>query len=279
MRTFVINLEKDKTRRKAMQSQLSQLDVSYEFFTGAYGIEIPDDELEMICNQKALEANFKQPIADLKGLVGCTYSHFLIYKKMVEDDISIACILEDDVIISNQFPKVLNWLEEKMSSNEVVSLHTLLYFDTNFKSTDRFHADGFGIYEPNPPKIRGTQGYVITREVAQKIMTFMMPIIDFPDCWHRYKLGIREIEIKVIFPFPLRHMWIDSVRDAKTSAIKGQLVKFIQEKRIFPIWNVLRYRRRMINDKFISSQLTVDQNEVHNLYLEDISRVFLLSTY
>jgi len=262
-------MERDTRRRADMERQLAGTGLDYTFFTGADGKKMSMDELAKIADIPGLEQKYEKPIDLLRGLVGCTYSHFLIYEKMVKENIPVACVLEDDVILSRKFHEVLAWAEQHIQPNELISLHTLLYFDTDFQSTDR-RTNDYAICTPDPPKIRGTQGYVITRQAAEWLMQFMMPIIDFPDCFNRYRLGIEGLEIKVLFPFPIRHMWIDSVRDDNRPGWVAKVINTIQNKRLFLLWNLLRWRRRAVNDRHIASLLRQDGKPVSGLYLKDM---------
>ncbi len=266
MKVIVINLEKDTERRKGMEQQFNQLEIEVDFLQGYYGKNASELELEKIANRHQLEQTFKRTFDELKGLIGCTYSHYLCYQKMINEGIEVACILEDDVILSDRFMEVLNWAKVHISSDEVISLHTLLYFDTNLKPTKNKHSD-YGIFKPEPPAIRGTQGYIITLEGAKRLSAFMLPIVDFPDCWHRYKLNT-GLKISVLFPFPLRHMWIDSVRDIGSGSIKSKIVKFIQYHQIFPLWQIIISRRRTINDIHIRRLLKVANRSIRQLYLK-----------
>lgn len=270
MKVFVINMARDVKRRADMESQWPLRQTDYQFFPGADGKKFTRAELENIADIQGLEEKFRKPIDELRGLIGCTYSHFLIYEKMVKEQIEVACVLEDDVILSKHFPEQLEKLEGLVRPSEVISLHTLLYSDVDFSSTDR-QVNGSVICDPSPPKIRGTQGYVIGLDAAKAIADFMVPIIDFPDCFNRYQSWIDDLKVSVLFPFPMRHMWIDSVRDDNRAGWKNDLIGFIQHHRVFPFWNSIRTRRRKINDEYISNFLTMDGKEIDSLYVEDLS--------
>jgi len=276
MRTFIINMRKDVRRKKDMILQLDRLAIDHDFFEGVDGKSISQEKLAGIADIKKLEDKEKRPISELKGLVGCTYSHFLIYQKMVDEDIPMACVLEDDVILSSTFKNQLDWLESEIQENEIVSLHTLLYDPVHFQSTARVNELG-GICTPTPPKIRGTQGYVITLHCARQLIQEMMPIKDFPDCFNRYHLFCPDVQIRVLFPFIIRHMWIDSVRDDKKHGIKDQAMNFVQKHRVFPFWNMIRTRRRRVNDTYISSFITTNEKVSNFMYVEDLRENNFLS--
>jgi len=268
---LVINMARDKRRREDMKRQLDSQKVDYEFFTGVDGKMIPQEDFEQISDKEELEAKENRPISELKGMVGCTYSHYLIYNKMVDENLEKVCVLEDDVILSSDFAKYLDFLQNEIQHNEIVSLHTLLFGPIEFSNENRKFKE-CEILTPTPAKIRGAQGYVITKYCAEQLMKEMMPIKEFPDCFIQYHLFCPDVQIRVLYPFILRHMWIESVRDDKMSGIKAELFNHFQKYRIFPFWNIIRSRRRKFNDRFISSFMNSPyKNKMYHSSLKKVS--------
>lgn len=276
MKVFVINMAKDVRRKKDMLSQFKKLNLEVEFFEGVNGKLIDTDHFSQIANIPKLEEKEKRSIDELKGMVGCTYSHFLIYQRMINEEIELACILEDDVILADTFSEYIDYIEENIKSNEIISLHTLLYDPIELQSENRKYKE-CEILSPKPPQIRGTQGYVITKYCANQLSKEMMPIKEFPDCFNRYHLFCDDVQIRVLFPFIIRHMWIDSVRDDGRYSIKKKILKFIQKHRIFLLWNFMRKRRRSINDQYITSFISIKSDPINKLYVSDLVRNSLWS--
>lgn len=109
---FVINLPKDTVRRAFMQEQLERLGFEYEIVPGFYGddprvLESCDDELSRKEHGKPLTRAEK----------GCAYSHSLLYKKMLNENIATALVLEDDVVLPENFKLIL----EKTINNKTMS--------------------------------------------------------------------------------------------------------------------------------------------------------------
>lgn len=101
MKIFVINLKKDVEKRQKIEAQLQALALEYEIIEAVYGKDLQDDELE------TLVKDYKNCYLT-KGEIGCVLSHQLIYKKMQEENIHHALILEDDVVIK---PETKDFLE------------------------------------------------------------------------------------------------------------------------------------------------------------------------
>ena len=99
---FVINLPKDTDRRTFMEGQLKRLHVDYEIIEARYGKDTDvsaecDDDLAIKEHGKVLSSGEK----------GCAFSHRFIYEKMTKENISAAVILEDDVVLPENFLKIV----------------------------------------------------------------------------------------------------------------------------------------------------------------------------
>ncbi|WP_241189797.1 glycosyltransferase family 25 protein [Enterobacter ludwigii] len=99
MKIFIVNLKKSVERRKKMEAQLNALGLSAEFIEAVDGRLMSEEE------RKGVTANVNY--AFLPGEIGCALSHQKIYKKMIDEKIGEALILEDDVVLNDDFKNVL----------------------------------------------------------------------------------------------------------------------------------------------------------------------------
>lgn len=103
-RTFVVNLVRRPEKKRRLLERLRAIDLGapVEWFRAVDGLELGPAYLD--AHGFALYRHWKQPGAtnpyharDLKwGEVGCALSHLLLWRRMVEEDIDTALILEDD---------------------------------------------------------------------------------------------------------------------------------------------------------------------------------------
>lgn len=90
---FVINLENAKEKRKKIQKNLNNFNISYELFPAINGHTTSHNK---ICKYWYDPNNHRYLT---KGELGCALSHYNIWKKIADENISRAIILEDDVTI------------------------------------------------------------------------------------------------------------------------------------------------------------------------------------
>ena len=97
MKIFVINLKSDFKKRETMTDILNKYTSDYTFFEAINGKELKDDEYK-------INLNWMNPYDNTHttyGEVGCALSHYSLWKKMIDENIEQALILEDDVVIKN----------------------------------------------------------------------------------------------------------------------------------------------------------------------------------
>lgn len=103
---FVINLAKDTHKKQHMKQMLDSLKLDYEFFDAVYGKELSEDYIHSVYDDLKAISVYGRSLT--KGEIGCALSHFSIYKKMVENDVQQAIILEDDIDINNKFKNFID---------------------------------------------------------------------------------------------------------------------------------------------------------------------------
>ena len=120
MRTFVLNLKHNTERKKYMQNLLKDIPIDYEFFPAVYGKSITN--IEQFYDSKLAEKRAKRQLN--VGEIGCALSHKAIYKKMIDENISQALILEDDISFLPNFFEVYTAMSQFNVGNKVVLLGT-----------------------------------------------------------------------------------------------------------------------------------------------------------
>lgn len=98
---FVINLPTATERRLVVEKQLNSLGADYEIVEGVFGndqrvVERYDDELAITERKKSL----------ITGEKGCALAHALLYERMVKENIPLALIMEDDIVLPKNFLQI-----------------------------------------------------------------------------------------------------------------------------------------------------------------------------
>ena len=247
IKIFVINLKSSVERRRKMERQLNRLNLPFEIFDAIKGSEITESEIASY-----YDMNYYQnaPAYFTSGVVGCTLSHYFLYKKIVEDKIEAALILEDDMIINKSLPDLIDSISKEIRNDEVILLFYQSYFPINLSvSSAHTLKDKFKIYKVTDVKgIRSTAGYIINYEAAKKMVQNMLPISYFPDDWETFYERKLFNSVRLIYPSVLTNTYQPTTisPNLKGGNFAKKLLLLIEKNKLFPFYHLLKLRR-MIN--------------------------------
>ena len=110
---YVISLKRTPERRLSISRQLDAFNLQYQFIDGidkydlhsqAYREAIAD---QLDIDKQQLDYFFKTRHKSDLGAVACSLSHIKVYDLMIKNNISRACVLEDDGRLLPTFPQIL----------------------------------------------------------------------------------------------------------------------------------------------------------------------------
>ncbi|MBW3128033.1 glycosyltransferase family 25 protein [Hymenobacter profundi] len=244
MKVFVINLKRSTERKEFIQKQLYNAKIEFEFVEGVDGNALSNTYLESICDFNPLS---KTPYLFKKGVYGCALSHYNIYKKIVEEKISCALVLEDDVNINSNLKDILDALEKKIKENEVILLFSQnTYTPTVYSSLDREDIlENYSIHYPlNIGALGSAAGYVITHKAAEGMVSTVLPIKYAADAWHQFFNNCAIKNIRSVLPYPILPAGLESNIDYISKKGVIQVIK-----KFSAIQLLLKYRRKLLLNK------------------------------
>lgn len=104
---FVITLEHSEERRKTISSRLDELKIPFEFHPGVDGRRI-DLLTHPGYSRSKRRMFFGRDLS--QGEFGCILAHKSVYERILAENIQVALVLEDDAILRDELPAVLNAL-------------------------------------------------------------------------------------------------------------------------------------------------------------------------
>ncbi len=175
---FVINLPQSTDRKAFMQAQCETIGVEPTFIDAVNGKDLTDIEIHQYCDQEKAKQLFGREL--LLGEIGCALSHKKIYKKMVDDNIQLAVVLEDDARIEYNFAKVISDICQSSTHWDLVLLG-------HHKNIVKNLSSPLSIWDINPISSEyklcrlvnfgfGTYGYIVTLKGAKKLLAELTTI-------------------------------------------------------------------------------------------------------
>jgi glycosyl transferase family 25 len=174
---FVINLKRSAERRLHTTEQLNELSVTFQFVEAIDGDLITEQEIRNSNDYGIYKSGFHSNYLG-KEEIGCALSHLKIFRKMVDEKIELACILEDDNNYSKDFKDLL------VTGNLFTADWDILYLGQHSACTTKEAQSrnkkqlvllkyyiGEAIEVPY-----GSYAYLINNEAAKKILNITYPV-------------------------------------------------------------------------------------------------------
>jgi len=243
---FVINLERSSDRRASIAAQLDELGIDFEIFPATDGARLSPSELAQYDEQYVI-GQIARPMSPSE--VGCYLSHVRIWKKMVEEDIPWAVVLEDDVDIHDDLTGILAAIDTIPFKWDFIRLAglgptpSLRLCDLNDNVELSVLLQGAS----------GTQASCISRTGAQKLLDHATPLIRgtiddhvIDNCW---KTSLRILAVQ---PYPISEnkKFISSIETERRRIFQEHRKK--PEKMTFRKWAI---RRRYKLDRSIGRRM------------------------
>ena len=174
---FVINLDTDTKRWEYIKYQLDYVKSNKYERVSAVDMRKPDMSNLYKDNRISLYTKFtiqKKHRCDHKqidrtGAIGCTLSHYNVWKKIIDNNISIAIIMEDDMHLMNNFYEGLQ--KELVKYNKEFDILNIGYFKNYYSEVD------------NSKLYFGTGCYIVTKEACETLCKYVFPIDTHVDAY------------------------------------------------------------------------------------------------
>jgi glycosyl transferase family 25 len=188
MRIFIINLARRPDKRDAILGRVGALGLHAEIIDAVDGNQMSDADI-------AASASDWPACCMTKGVVACALSHLKIYKKIIDEDISLSLILEDDALPQSDLAATLEDIASiDYGENAKVCLLSSHYYHPqslqqlrNGRSLHKF-ADG-----------SQGHGYVINKKAAEALYESLRPVVWEADKWWYFQ-ALNYVEVECVVP-------------------------------------------------------------------------------
>ena len=162
----IVNLKRRSDRKNSMIQKLNETGINnYKFFEAIDGNSLePSIFIKNLF--KSNDFNYR------RGIIGCALSHILLWNKLVNDDnYDFYIILEDDIVLCDNFKKHLNNVCNMFIQNNLEHLAIGEYYTSKtFPNAD----DEIKIYKKDLYKEWNvTFGYIISKKAAIKSLRYI----------------------------------------------------------------------------------------------------------
>ncbi len=239
---FVINLDGSESRLESIKSQLDKIGQSFERVSAIRGSLLSEDEKKQVYSIESNKKNYYKLLSD--GEIGCSLSHISCWRKIIDDNLDYALILEDDAIITSDLIKYIN--ELKKISPDSWDYIKLSHGRKVKKSRDTMKLDN-GLTLNTCLKLPSTTtGQFVSLTGAKKLLKHSLPIsrpIDI-DLQYWYEKDITPL---VAIPFPIENgdfgSDINNLSGDRRDINKNRALKI--KLKLISLFNILYNRKNL----------------------------------
>lgn len=264
MQIYVISLKQAFNRHEFMRKQLDNQGLSYEFIEAIDGKLLALEQMNNLCDMYAVRQN---PSWLTPGAIGCALSHKMAYEHVLCNSQSAALILEDDMILPLGLDGILKDIESQIVPGEVVLLHYKAFNECRFSSYDRRWMNErlslvFPLTVSDIPITAGA--YVISYEACKTLCTLMSPIRVAADSWGYYLENHGISRLSCVYPRMVEDECLKSTIDYDTllNPILAAALKFIDKTKLLLLYQLLKYRRKLVVKKMSRFRVVEEQSEL-----------------
>jgi glycosyl transferase family 25 len=244
MKIFVISLLRSAERRASVTRQFEAAGLAFEFIDGVDGQALTPAYIEHNVNQERYQYwhELRHP-----GAIGCALSHRTAYLRMVAENIPVAAVLEDDIVLSPHFAEVLPRLGAEVRAREVL----LLFFHSSLPVGLSRRG---GAKLPHQHELLTIQkfeffgsaaGYVLPLSTAAALAAVQQPVYTIADDWAQFQKQGGVDAFRLVVPFLLEPAGFKStIGYFDTNSLGGRLASWIDKHQVFPFEQLLRFVRK-----------------------------------
>ena len=262
---FVVNLRASTARREHIRAQLDRLGLGYELVHEPPGQRVeltrivaaaqqrqPSTEEAAIVDGEAIRAH---PDWLTPGAIGATLSHNAIHRRIVEEQIPYALILEDDVVLSPGVAAIARHLGpfEEIARDSVLLLIGITQSSSRimFSAESAVSANGLTAYRIADPETRigCSSTYIVSAATSARILDFNSPVTVTCDSWPHFRNAGACDDIYAFLPAPVRPALFPSElgyrsRDSRTASVIGAMNTAWPTRRLLRLRRYLNWKRR-----------------------------------
>lgn len=255
MRAYVINLARSHDRRTHITAELNKTGLDYEITTAVDGRDLDLRDSTIVDPSLPSRTQF------LASTAGAALSHLGVCRKIIEDGLDEALVLEDDVNLPADLGSLADAVADQLTGAEVA----LLSYESPEPPCKMSHEGSIQLPSSRllalPIDIRQlTSGgaYVITRMACERMVKFVLPVrVNPDDWWFFYREGVLD-RVQCVVPSPvLKNPRFTSTVGSYSlgNGIRARLVLPLARRKIPLLHQALAYRRQRIFRQWGRSEL------------------------
>lgn len=168
MTAWLINLPVSVARRERSEAQLRAADLPVTLFLALDGRALWDS-LRPTLDEPSFRRNTGRAV--MPGEIGCYHSHLGVWQALLDSDSRMALVLEDDVVLHDEFPEALAAAMRVADRWDLLKLNRI-------RAKQPVRQGQVGRWQVNAyaGPATGLGAYLIRRDLAARLLPAMLPV-------------------------------------------------------------------------------------------------------
>lgn len=222
MKAFVINLSWEVEKKQRIIDECERVGLDVEIYNAVDGGSLSEPFLRE--NVFDYGNNFLT-----KGEIGCSLSHINLYKRIVDENVPFALIMEDDATFDSELVRFLSAFDNSKYINGGIYLLT---GDVSYVENRSSKLSTFKIHQVR--SATRTTGYVITNCAAREMLKILLPVRFEADMYEVFK-KLSRVSIYATIP----HLISTNDKDKMKSSLEAERSQLVEKRE--------RYRGMLFN--------------------------------
>jgi glycosyl transferase family 25 len=241
---------------------LKKAGLDYEIVTAVDGRELDLHDASIVDSSLPF-MNSPPAIGDsglAAGTAGAALSHLSVYRKIIADGLSMALVLEDDVMLPTDLNSLVEAVGDQLVGAEVVLLSVDSPDPCKMSRNGSIHLPSARLLvlpiDISQPRSAGA--YIITREACERMVKSLQPVRVQADCWwFFYRKGLLD-RVRCVVPLPvLKNPKFTSTIGSYSlgNGVRARIARLIMRLEIPILHQALGYRRKRIYQQWGRAEL------------------------
>jgi len=243
VKAYVINLARVPERKASIEAELAKTGIHYEIIGAVDGQTLDVTDRNLVVPDGLIPRRGHWP-----NVAACSLSHLAAYRRVLDEDLPGALILEDDISLPGDLVDLTEQVASSAEGAEVVlygygrksSEHPVLLSSVNPTALGNR-----SLLSPiDVGNVRGATGYYIKAEACRRIVDNLLPITVPADEWEFFYDQQWLDNIRCVWPRAVHSKSFPSTIGYSGSALKAHVRQAME--RTFGFREVVLWRRRRL---------------------------------
>jgi glycosyl transferase family 25 len=237
-----------------MTAELKKTGLDYEIITAVEGRDLD------LQDRTIVDPSLRYWTQFLPGTAGAALSHLSAYRKIIDDELDEALVLEDDVTLPVDLGSLADAVADQLTGAEVALLSYGSWGSCKLSREGLTNLPSARLLAL-PIEIRQINSggaYIITREACERMVKFAMPVrVNPDDWWFFYREGALD-RVRCVMPIPvLKSPKLTSTLGSYSlgNGFRGRLVRPLVRLKIPVLHQALSHRRKRIYRQWSQQEL------------------------